>query len=229
MRKLLFLLVVFSFSGCYMFQKQKTFYGMSTDAKNIVFVIDLSGSMEGKSEGGVQGRATAAAANAGANVIERTVGGTVGRVAGSQLRSQTTKLGAAKRELIPTLKGLPETSKFTLLTFDDQVKTMPGGPMTASSTNKNVASLFVDRLSSGGSTSAKAALEAAFRIANIDAIFFLSDGQPTDASADEILRLVTTRNRTKRVVVNTVGLGEDQDENFMRTLASQNGGQYFKK
>jgi len=230
MRKFLLLFVVMaSLPGCYLFKKQTTYYGISTDAKNIVFVMDISGSMEGKNEGGLAGRATAAAANAGANVVERTVGGRLGNLAGSQIRKQTTKLGSAKRELIPTIKGLTESTQFSVLIFEDKVKSWRTAPVTASTTNKNLAAVYIDAVQSGGGTSAKAALEQAFRIGGIDAIFFVTDGQPTDASAQEILNLAASKNRSKKVVINCIGIGDDQDEQFLRQLAAANNGQYFKK
>ena len=47
--------------GCYLFQSSETFYGLKTAGQRIVFVVDISGSMEGKNEGTIQDRVTGAA------------------------------------------------------------------------------------------------------------------------------------------------------------------------
>ena len=41
-------------SGCYLFQKSDSFYGLQTAGQRIVFVVDTSGSMEGKNEGSLR-------------------------------------------------------------------------------------------------------------------------------------------------------------------------------
>jgi hypothetical protein len=63
----------------------------------------------------------------------------------------------------------------------------------------------------------------------VNVIFFVSDGQPTDAGANEILARVRELNGTRKIVVSTVGLGGDQDEKFLAALAAENGGKYVKK
>jgi uncharacterized protein YegL len=60
-------------------------------------------------------------------------------------------------------------------------------------------------------------------------IFFISDGQPTDASADQILAQVRRLNVARRITIHTIGLGPDQDERFMSQLAQEHGGTYHKK
>ena len=47
-----------SSSGCYLFQSSEPFYGLKTSGQKVVFVVDISGSMEGKNEGSLQDRVT---------------------------------------------------------------------------------------------------------------------------------------------------------------------------
>src|SRR5919206_3974767 len=111
------LLLVGSTSGCYLFQSSETFYGLKTAGQKVVFVVDISGSMEGKNEGTIQDRVTGMAVQASGNAIGNAIGGTVGAFVGQQTTSEVTKLGGAKRELIPAIQGLPDTTSFSIITF----------------------------------------------------------------------------------------------------------------
>lgn len=223
------LALALALSGCYLFKKSETFYGLNTAGQKIVFVIDVSGSMEGKSEGSLQDRVTGQAVQSGGNVVGSAIGGRVGSFVGKQAASEGTKLGAAKRELIPAIQGLPESSQFVVVTFGSKVEPWVLGMTAASGSNKATATALIKDLSANGGTPAKEALEKAFSYSDANVIFFVSDGQPTDASADAILEEVRRLNAGKRLTVSTIGLGDDQDEKFLAALASENGGQYVKK
>ena len=215
--------------GCYLFQSSETFYGLQTAGAKVVFVIDISGSMEGKNEGTLADRAVGVAAQTGSNAVSGLVGGPIGSFLGQQASSEITKLGGAKRELIPALQGLPESSSFSIVTFGNDVKPWFRGMVPAGSDNKNMGVVFVKQLEANGGTPAGKALEVAFGYPDATAIFFLSDGQPTDAGPDQILAQVRSLNAQRHVPVSTVGLGGDQDERFLTALATENGGHYVRK
>ncbi|HEY0706091.1 MAG TPA: VWA domain-containing protein, partial [Polyangia bacterium] len=99
----------------------------------------------------------------------------------------------------------------------------------ATGANTNIAAAFVKDLEANGGTPAKRALTQAFEYPDVNVIFFVSDGQPTDGRAADILNHVRMLNARRGVVVSTVGLGGDQDEDFLAALANQNGGRYVKK
>ena len=66
---------------------------------------------------------------------------------------------------------------------------------------------------------------------DIDTIFFLTDGFPTAGLVrvpEQILREVAGINRSMRVRIHAVGVGE-HDRGFMQALAEQNGGMYVAK
>jgi hypothetical protein len=216
-------------SGCYLFQSRSSYYGIQTDGKGVVFVLDISGSMEGKNEGTLKDRATGAAVEAGGDALGDAVGGPIGGALASATKSEATKLGGAKRELIPAIKGLSDSTSFTLLTFGEDIGGWKTSLVSASDVNKTAAIAYLKGLESGGGTPALEALEEAFKIPGREVIFFVSDGQPTDASAAKILERVKTLNAGGNIVVNTIGLGDDQDEVFLKNLADQNGGEYRKK
>jgi uncharacterized protein YegL len=228
-RAVLTLLLLASTSGCYLFQSSETFYGLKTSGQKVVFVVDISGSMEGKNEGTIQDRVTGMAVQASGSAIGNAIGGSLGSFVGQQTTSEVTKLGGAKRELIPAIQGLPDTTSFSIITFGNDVKPWLLGMSAADTKNRNIAAAFVKDLEANGGTPARRALEEAFKYPDATLIFFVSDGQPTDSNAADILNRVRELNAQRHVVVSTVGLGGDQDERFLTQLATENGGRYVKK
>jgi hypothetical protein len=223
------LLALLLVPGCYLFQSSTSYYGIETAGKNVIFLLDISGSMEGKNEGSLSDRATGVAVEAGGDALGDAIGGPLGGMVAGQTKAEATKLGSAKRELIPAIQGLADSSRFTLLTFGNGVKGWNMSLMDATGANKTVATAYLKNLESEGSTPAMAGLEAAFKVPGRQVIFFVSDGQPTDASDAQILQRVAQLNASKQVTIYTIGLGDDQDENFLRQLAQQNGGTYVRK
>lgn len=216
-------------SGCYLFQSRASYYGIETDGKGVVFVLDISGSMEGKDEGSIKDQVTGVAVETGGDAIGDAVGGTFGSAISGAAKSEATKLGSAKRELIPAVRGLSDSSSFTILTFGAEIGGWKSGLVGATDINKTAATAYLKGLESGGGTPAREALESAFAVPGREVIFFVSDGQPTDASAAQILDRIRQLNPGGNIVVNTIGLGDDQDKDFLRKLAEQNGGTYREK
>ena len=67
--------------------------------------------------------------------------------------------------------------------------------------------------------------------ANVDEIFVLSDGQPSDGvltETEDILRVVGQINKIRKVRIHTVfaGSGSGASARFMRQLAEQNDGRF---
>lgn len=216
-------------AGCYAVRKSADYYDVHTAGHNVVFLVDISGSMEGKQEGTLQDQVEGAAADAAGDIVERTVGGGIGRAIGGQVRGEATKLGTAKRELIPAIRGLEETSRFAVVTFGDGVSTWHEDLVPATSTTTNTTLVRVNGLSADGETAMLAALQRGFQYQGATTIFLVTDGQPTDSSGDEIRERVRQLNGDNRIVLHTVGLGPDQDGAFLAALAQENGGQYVNR
>jgi uncharacterized protein YegL len=216
-------------SACYMMSSSSTFYGLKTEGQKVIFLVDVSGSMEGKDEGNLTDRVVAQAADSGGKAVGGAIGGDIGSFIGEQAASETTKLGGAKRELIPALQGLPESASFSIITFGDETKEWYQGMVPATSTNRDMAVAFVKGLAANGGTPAAEALSTAFQKPDASLMFFVSDGQPTDGSADQILTTVKSLNAQRKVRISAVGLGDDQDAKFLAELAKENGGEYVKK
>ncbi|MEA3451733.1 MAG: hypothetical protein U9Q83_07495 [Bacteroidota bacterium] len=67
--------ILFSISSCYLLKSQKDYYGISVkDSKKIVFLVDISGSMEGKAETDAAGDIIASTTNKVGNKVADKVG-----------------------------------------------------------------------------------------------------------------------------------------------------------
>jgi uncharacterized protein YegL len=235
---------VLLFANCYMTKKSTSYYGIdNTTSKKIVFLIDISGSMEGKAESNLQGQVVSKAVNNVGNNVGNKVGGVVGNVIKNQTNNQLTKLGKAKKELIPTIKGLSEDTYFTVIVFENTIKAWNPGLVQATSANKSIAVMYINNLSSGGGTNAYDALEKAFQLAGegakdntkplgVETMYFLSDGEPNEGKVtdpEQLVNKVKEWNPNKKVVIHSIGLGEDKDVKFLTNLATSNNGKYIDK
>ena len=65
---------------------------------------------------------------------------------------------------------------------------------------------------------------------DIEAVFLLSDGEPTRGTfvaPDKIIQVIGRQNAFRHVIINTVGISPTGvTQRFMRELAVQNGGEY---
>jgi len=217
-----------------------TFAKITTTSTRVLFIIDISGSMED-------------------HVVEHEKFD-----AGYE---SYQKLEIVKTELRNTIKALSKNTVFNIVAFATEVKTWKSGLVSANIINKSSADSFIKRqkpiggseavamasvgLSSGaakGKTNTHKALMYAFGIdpdkqksssvftggvtksrvskRKLDTVFFLSDGKPSHGKlvdTNEILKEVTEINKMYRIVFHTIAIGQFQKE-FLRELARQNGG-----
>lgn len=216
-----------------------SFYGIPTHSKNVVFILDVSGSM-----------------NAAVNLPEGVALAPKNDPAqpGPGPRA-ATRLGLAQWELKKAVAGLAEGSQFNILHYSTGVTVFsPRAMVPASAAGKAKAYGHVDTLEAFGGTNIHDALVKAFTLADpkdekknlssgVDTIYFLSDGMPTLGEVldpERILEAVRERNRHRRVVIHCICLvskkGDDipqedpmKMEGFMRRLADENGGRFVKR
>jgi hypothetical protein len=203
-------------------------YGIPVQGERIVFVLDTSGSMENKTEDTAAGRASREITDAAEAELNKYVPGWLTRLGRGEVERQTTKLAGAKRQLIPTIDTLPTTATFNVVVFGTGVRLWQRNLVEATETHKESAIAFLRQLSASGSTDALKALEQTFSLPGVDQVFFISDGNPTDARPDDILQQVQRVNRDRRLHIHTVGLGKDQNVDFLQRLASDNQGIYVR-
>lgn len=210
-----------------------SYHGIDTPSRSIVFVIDVSGSMEQE-------------------VVDKQ------RFKDNQYPSWK-RIDVIKTELIRTIRGLEPYVEFNVIAFATDVKSWKKGLVKANPLNKSSAESFVGRLEAiggaskedlaraglvgsanleGGKTNTYAALMTALGVevgkesrgyeVALDTIFFLSDGRPSHGKfiePDDVLREVRAANELRKVVIHTITLGEFEKD-FMERLAAENGGTF---
>lgn len=214
-------------------RKITEFLGVTTPSKKIMFVIDVSGSMDDL-------------------IVEK-----------DRYRNRNypgfRKMDIVKEELARTIERLDPRTDFSLVTFATKVHPWKRGELVqANSVTKTVAIDFArglepiggqgkQDLAAAGFSSAAALGEGKtnthaalmFGLGNpkrgivertdtvqIDTLFFLSDGKPSTGEmvdTDDILAAVREANATKKITIHVLGIG-DFEKGFMERLAAQNGG-----
>ena len=212
-------------------KKQTTYHNIETPSRKILFVIDVSGSMENL-------------------VVEEE------RFADGGYPSML-RIDIVKTELQRTIEGLEPYVEFNILAFATDVKFWSKELVKANVVKKSSAKDWVGNLEAvggaskedlarvglvgsanleAGKTNTYGALAAALGIDTekkredyeiaVDTIFFLSDGRPsvgTYVDPDDILREIKAANELRKVVIHTIAIGEFQKD-FMKRLAEENGG-----
>ncbi len=210
-----------------------SYHGIDTPSRSIMFVIDVSGSME-------------------ALVTEKE------RFSAGKYPS-FARIDIVKTELSRTIDHLEPHVNFNILAFATKVDPWKKKLVPANVLNKSAAKDWIKGLIAIGGASKSdlahvgltgsaslelgktntfGALMAALNVdagprtggddytIDVDTIFFLSDGRPTVGDfvdPDDILREVKAANELRKVVIHTIAIGEFQKD-FMRRIAEENGG-----
>lgn len=178
------------------------FYGIPVNKnEKILFVIDLSSSMGARTPEGI------------------------------------SRMEAMKKELISMLTLRPGKSgeepvrgSFFLVEYASNVKFFPPEKRLYpfnSILHVETVIKHVRKLTACGGTSMGAAWNAIFELADpneINSIFFLTDGEPTDCSEQDLLQKVNTWNARRRITINCIAIGRESE--LLRRLAEKNGGIY---
>jgi len=185
-----------------------TFYGIETRSKRIMYILDISGSMnEADAATGAQSR-----------------------------------LNIAKREMIASLRSLPDDAMFGMIFFNHDF-TVWKPKMANAKENRADAVKFIEGIKATGPTNIFDPLEKAFEMAGrgtfdkrytvtLDTIFLMSDGQPNRGRLVEPRQIVSEMQRMndlKKVKIHCVGVGKDHDAEFMKRLARLTGGTYVAR
>jgi hypothetical protein len=195
-----------------------SYYGIKTRSDKVVFVLDISDSM-----------------NDDAGETELPADGVPKRV--GNLRP---KIQVARDQLAQTIVDLPAGANFALITYNKFVKAWQEKPVPASKRWKNEALSYVLGIQASDATNIFDALELALSMgargladkyyaSQVDTIFFLTDGKPTDGRIQDtakILEEVRRINKFGKVRIHTIGVGYLHDRPFLETLAKENGGTY---
>ena len=137
--------------------------------------------------------------------------------------SMTDSLDFVKYELKRSLQDLGETSQFHIIFYaSGPAVEMPARRlMPATDRNRAAAMEFIDSVIAVGGTDPMQALERAFAV-QPDVIYLLTDGEFDKAIIDAVKRL----NVGRKTRVSTIGFLYQPDNEVLRAIAAQNGGQY---
>ncbi len=152
-------------------------------------------------------------------------------------RSMCRRLGNAtllqhgKREVSQWINGLPETTRFNVLLFGNDVAAWRPQALHATGPAKMAAFRFVDESQSEEGTASYDALEWALLSAPAGGhLVFISDGWPTKGKhvvPQEILAAIQTLNAERRLSIHCVGIACDRAQSeFMQNLAAANKGSF---
>lgn len=142
------------------------------------------------------------------------------------------KLALTKRELIHVIEQvLPEGSAFEIIAFSTKCSAWRGELTALDDNSRADARTWVQQLTATGATSTFEALRRAFANLDVEAIYLLTDGEPTDGTGDEIRAWVRQANVGRHVMVNTVGFlvgypagAALTPQRFLEGLAEENHG-----
>jgi hypothetical protein len=193
-----------------------TFFGLRTESQKVLFVLDVSGSMDFPMKNYTSGR------------------------------EGEKRITVAKRELLRALGGIPDGGTFNIVLYASDVWTWSDEPVVMDNDTRAEATEFVQKIRPNGGTNIYGAMKLALGRARgktkkksrgaprwtppvYDTVFLLSDGQPSvgvSIARNDILDMVAEENADLGVEINTIGLSTDQDAVLMRRLAEQSGGNY---
>ncbi|MCE9580072.1 MAG: VWA domain-containing protein [Deltaproteobacteria bacterium] len=194
------------------------FFGIPlNDARDVVFVLDRSGSM-GEVSAGFAGKAVgmsrgqAALAGFAASLVNSAAHGPL-----------PSKMEVAKAELVRTLRALPDGTRVGVVFFDDELAAVAPTLIVLTPDSRAAIEGFVRGITARGSTAAAPALDLAYRM-GAARVVLLSDGLAnTGGSASELL--ARARGEIQRGLrFDTVGVGIDQDSSLLQSLAAESGG-----
>ncbi len=200
---------------------ETTIFGQPIHCKNVVIVLDVSGSMD----------------------IPDPLheGGTVLRdPTQEEVDPERRRINRAKKELKRVLDELAKRgARVNLIAYSTDVELWkkPGGLHPLNAANLRSAHAFVDSFKPEGVTATDAALEVAFEaIPEADCIYLISDGfathdGTTKIPTDLIVQRVRELNRLRHVQINTLGFvspvgAPSADRELMEALAEATGGTY---
>lgn len=198
-------------------------FGQEIHCKNVVLILDVSGSMDIADQPPSNERTTL-------RVPQK----------GSKEEEEWKRITRAKKEFKRVLEGLAAgKARVNVITFSTDVAAWkPEGLHELGSENLRSAEKFVEAFKADGVTCTDLALEWAFqRAPTADCIYLISDGYathdgttkvPTKRIVDEVLEL----NRIRHVQINTLGFvspfanAPSADSELMQQLADATGGTY---
>lgn len=182
-------------------RSKASFFGIKIISKRVIFIIDVSGSMNEP-------------------MRTRYVNESTGE----------TRMTIAIRELKKSIDNLDRGALFNLITFSSDVtEWLDGGVVGSEQKTRDEAKEYADKLGAGGGTNIYGAIKTALQDPHVDAIYFLSDGEPTvgEEIDPQVIRDSVARwNENRGVQINCVAIGGSLQ--VLEWMAEDSGGTYVK-
>jgi HEAT repeat protein len=141
-----------------------------------------------------------------------------------------------EEELEKTLGRLTPPARFLLIAFGTTPSLFQPGPVVASGGARQSAVKWFRRNGPEGRTNLFDSVALALTHEEIDTIFLLTDGAPSEGehvTRASILEAVADRNRFRKAVVHTIEIGADSTgrrwRGFLRDLALSTGGRHVRR
>ncbi len=160
-------------------------------------------------------------------------------VSGSMMTDdRINKLRAQMSNILVILESRSEKLRFGIAIFGEDVRScFTRGIMPNDVGNRKKASRFVEDLQADGGTPMVEVLDYADRKllpgANVDTIYFLSDGAPSDGTPEMVLDITRRIFQQQQIRFNTISIGEDAPEVFgeqtlLQQMAALTGGTFTR-
>ena len=209
-------------------KKRSTLFGANVTGKNIVFVLDVSGSMM-----------TVDPIKLTRRKSRKT---TVGKRKKSSPKSlkRHRRIERAKKELANVIRYLPPDVRFNVVAFSSIVEPWSDDLRSASKKNRSRAIKYVRSLEPEGITVTDRALEEALADPSVDSIYLLTDGAPTHVGSvgpelprdaprlmTQIVERMEEVSFLRGVRIQTFGF-RVAEESFLQQLAQRHWGKYTR-
>jgi hypothetical protein len=184
--------------------KQRTrtgakFFGIKVESHRVIFILDTSGSM-----------------------LESVYGRYVGK-------HGAARIDVAKQELTQAIKNMDADAMFNVFTFSSGVTKWADKIATNNEETRKQALVWIDRLGASGGTDLYDAVKQAFEDKEVDTIFIMSDGEPTNGEIIEPSRIreqIAFLNKHRHVKINTIAVGGTFE--ILEWLAQDAGGSHVR-
>jgi hypothetical protein len=189
------------------------FFGVPVTGGAVGFLIDTSGSMEN-----------------------------LHRASSTRRGGSQTRLDVAKVQLGYAVQAMDDGATFSVFSFAETAHEWTRAPVPAGRGAARALTELTGKLRAEGGTDLFAGLAAALRLqqarfgeaapTRIDELFVLSDGLPSTGvvrDRDRMLELVREANRTARIRIHTIHIGEGDGAQFLRRLADENAGVFVQR
>ncbi|MCX7823928.1 MAG: VWA domain-containing protein [Verrucomicrobiae bacterium] len=159
---------------------------------------------------------------------------------GSMEGERIRQLKEEMSNLLAGFQGKPKEMRFGIIIFHSTVETCLAGRGLLKNDPASIkkAARFVEGLQAFGATAMVGALHFALTKVlpggDVDTIYLLSDGAPTDGPPEEVLAMAHKIHEDFRVRIHTIGIGEavkpaesqDRQPTLLEQIANRTGGTY---